>query len=273
VGTLGIGKVAQDEQVTADASKQRKLMEAELQVIETDKQREDREERNARQQRIQEEVTQQKAVFLCKLCNKQYTLVGEWENHLSSYDHHHKARFEEMRQLQNVRKAEEARSKQGKREEKETQRLMDMANKAAAAAEAARAANMAIGAGGGGTAASAVGAPVDANSGSSIDATNSAGSGSLAAAPDRPALTLSFGMSLGGAANDVSHVMRGLCGSYFRTSAGVPECVYPDQPCMLSLVYLRTLPHLVWWFVLLQRKRKPIGFSLSTSGLALKKKK
>jgi hypothetical protein len=30
------------------------------------------------------------SVFKCELCNKQYKTVKEHEQHLSSYDHHHK---------------------------------------------------------------------------------------------------------------------------------------------------------------------------------------
>ena len=35
--------------------------------------------------------------FYCEICDKQYRTVGEMSNHLSSYDHHHKKRFDEMK--------------------------------------------------------------------------------------------------------------------------------------------------------------------------------
>lgn len=37
-------------------------------------------------------------VFLCELCNKQYTKLREWDNHLSSYDHHHRKRLKELKE-------------------------------------------------------------------------------------------------------------------------------------------------------------------------------
>lgn len=38
--------------------------------------------------------------FFCELCVKQYSTVTEFAHHLSSYDHHHKKRFSEMKRLQ-----------------------------------------------------------------------------------------------------------------------------------------------------------------------------
>jgi len=45
---------------------------------------------HAKETRIKEEVKQMTSVFKCELCNKQYKTVKEHEQHLSSYDHHHK---------------------------------------------------------------------------------------------------------------------------------------------------------------------------------------
>ncbi|ODQ52541.1 hypothetical protein SAICODRAFT_71726 [Saitoella complicata NRRL Y-17804] len=38
--------------------------------------------------------------FYCELCDKGYSRISEYEAHLSSYDHGHRARFREMRALQ-----------------------------------------------------------------------------------------------------------------------------------------------------------------------------
>lgn len=46
---------------------------------------------------------QETSVFFCDWCNKQYVKITEWENHLSSYDHHHTKRFREMQVEQRAR--------------------------------------------------------------------------------------------------------------------------------------------------------------------------
>ena len=50
----------------------------------------DRQEIVEKQTAIREDVREMNNVFLCELCNKQYTNIKQYENHLSSYDHHHK---------------------------------------------------------------------------------------------------------------------------------------------------------------------------------------
>ena len=50
----------------------------------------------ARQEGINAALKKETSVFFCDCCNKQYVKITEWENHLSSYDHHHKKRFKEM---------------------------------------------------------------------------------------------------------------------------------------------------------------------------------
>uniref|UniRef100_A0A7C9DHB1 C2H2-type domain-containing protein n=1 Tax=Opuntia streptacantha TaxID=393608 RepID=A0A7C9DHB1_OPUST len=49
--------------------------------------------------KIQTEVKEIRKVFFCELCNKQYKLAMEFEAHLSSYDHNHRQRFKEMREM------------------------------------------------------------------------------------------------------------------------------------------------------------------------------
>ena len=39
---------------------------------------------------IKDELKKANEVFYCDVCDKQYTRLPEWENHLSSYDHHHR---------------------------------------------------------------------------------------------------------------------------------------------------------------------------------------
>jgi hypothetical protein len=41
-------------------------------------------------EKIKEEVTEINKVFYCDICSKQYTQALQYDQHLSSYDHHHK---------------------------------------------------------------------------------------------------------------------------------------------------------------------------------------
>jgi hypothetical protein len=52
------------------------------------------------EQKVKEEVTELKRTFYCDVCHKQYEKAMEFEQHLSSYDHHHKKRLQEMRKIE-----------------------------------------------------------------------------------------------------------------------------------------------------------------------------
>jgi hypothetical protein len=41
-------------------------------------------------EKIKEDVTEMNKVFYCDICSKQYTQALQFDQHLSSYDHHHK---------------------------------------------------------------------------------------------------------------------------------------------------------------------------------------
>ncbi|KAG5519200.1 hypothetical protein PMAC_002288 [Pneumocystis sp. 'macacae'] len=57
--------------------------------------------------------------FFCKLCDKGYSRISEYENHLSSYEHNHRKaylnRFREMKEMQRVSSNFEKQRKQGQR--------------------------------------------------------------------------------------------------------------------------------------------------------------
>jgi len=130
IGTLGLGKADEYDSLSEEATKQRKLLDTEVQAIETFEMALAREEKAHKEAKLQQLIAETNSVFYCKLCNKQYTIVSDYEAHLNSYDHHHKARFTEMKQLQNAFKADERQRKELKREEKEMARLMALAAKA-----------------------------------------------------------------------------------------------------------------------------------------------
>ena len=95
-GFLGLGKWTEDEANATAATEHRKAMTSELIAFEDEAAREAREAEVAKQQSIADAVSQQTSSFYCDICDKQYVKVTEYENHLSSYDHHHKKRFREM---------------------------------------------------------------------------------------------------------------------------------------------------------------------------------
>uniref|UniRef100_A0A803KN72 G-patch domain-containing protein n=1 Tax=Chenopodium quinoa TaxID=63459 RepID=A0A803KN72_CHEQI len=94
---LGIGKQEEDDYFTAEENIQRKKLE--IEVEETEEVARKREVLAEREQKIQTEVKEIHKVFFCDLCNKQYKLAMEFEAHLSSYDHNHRKRFKEMREM------------------------------------------------------------------------------------------------------------------------------------------------------------------------------
>jgi len=71
-----------------------------------------------------EAAKQALASFYCELCDKKYARASQFEGHLSSYDHQHKKRFKEMREMQRD-PSDAARRKERERirEEKELNRI------------------------------------------------------------------------------------------------------------------------------------------------------
>jgi len=79
-----------------------------------------------REQKIQIEVKEIRKVFFCDLCNKQYKLAMEFETHLSSYDHNHRKRFKEMREMQSTGSRDDRQKRELIRQEKEMAKFTQM---------------------------------------------------------------------------------------------------------------------------------------------------
>ena len=56
-------------------------------------------------------------------CEKQYKSIAELEEHLSSYDHHHKKRLKEMRQAELARTRDKRGRKEARKAAKDQERL------------------------------------------------------------------------------------------------------------------------------------------------------
>jgi len=132
--TIGLGKDSEYATAAKEATEARREMLSERIDRESVEERQQREAAHARQECIRSAREAEIQCFYCDVCDKQYVKVTEYENHLSSYDHHHKKRFKEMRE------AEKARAKANKGNAKPKKAKLDPAMVAAQQAAAAAAA-------------------------------------------------------------------------------------------------------------------------------------
>ncbi|KAI8879396.1 G-patch-domain-containing protein [Backusella circina FSU 941] len=128
--SLGVGKAEELMSNHISSTAKRKAMEMEKQLDESLQQKEQRETMVEKNQAIAKELEEVKRAFYCELCDKQYKKISEYEQHLQSYDHHHKKRFKDMKEStrqssanQNEREKKLAREK--KREERELKRMQE----------------------------------------------------------------------------------------------------------------------------------------------------
>ena len=104
IGSMGLGKATQYDEVAVEVTAERVLLESEKQAGETEQERMKRETKVKKVEEIKASVAKQNETFFCGVCSKQYALVADYEEHLSSYDHHHTKRLAEMRQADMRRK-------------------------------------------------------------------------------------------------------------------------------------------------------------------------
>ena len=126
LGYLGVGKLEEDNQYTENVKRKQLESERELDEAQIKK----KEEHNEKAKIIKDEIKEINKVFFCELCKKQYTRATEYETHLDSYEHNHKKRLTELKQLDKQRSANTT-SKSNKID-KELERAMQLANQAKA---------------------------------------------------------------------------------------------------------------------------------------------
>lgn len=134
IGTLGVGALQQDEYYINPENIHRRKLESEVEETEEVKQK--RQAQADHEEKKQSELAQINKVFYCELCDKQYHKATEWDIHLSSYDHHHKKRFQEMKKSLNSLSKSDREKKQKAREEKELKQLELQRQRALAATTA-----------------------------------------------------------------------------------------------------------------------------------------
>ncbi|KAL2536906.1 G-patch domain-containing protein [Forsythia ovata] len=123
---LGLGKQEEDDYFTAEENIQRRKLE--IEVEETEELARKREVIAEREQKIQSEVKEIRKVFHCELCNKQYKLAIEFEAHLSSYDHNHRKRFKQMREMHGSSSRDDRQKREQQRQEREMAKFAQMAD-------------------------------------------------------------------------------------------------------------------------------------------------
>lgn len=128
----GIGKTSQDTRTIASSTANRRLLDSEKQLNETEAERLDRLALLGRKQAQKEDVIQALKTYRCELCQKQYDRPSTFEAHLNSYDHHHKKRFMEMKASQKGKieatgALEKKREREKKRESKEMAKMAEAA--------------------------------------------------------------------------------------------------------------------------------------------------
>jgi len=123
----GIGCKESEDAQALSATVKRKTMEVEKLAIETEEERTERERKIRKQDDIRQNINEFTAAFYCALCDKQYKKISEWQSHLSSYDHNHKKRFQELKKIAKMTMDDRAREREEKRREKELQQQVQAA--------------------------------------------------------------------------------------------------------------------------------------------------
>lgn len=83
----GLGKQEEYDTAATEATRERKKLDVE--VEETAELKKHRQEKHEKAEQLKEDIKAMNRSFYCETCDKQYVNVGEWSNHMSSYDHHH----------------------------------------------------------------------------------------------------------------------------------------------------------------------------------------
>ncbi|KAH7345180.1 hypothetical protein B0J17DRAFT_638705 [Rhizoctonia solani] len=123
---LGLGRSSHDERIIESTVSQRRELDSERMVKETEEQRKAREEAVAAMEHIKTEVKDTLRSFFCVDCEKQYSNVAQYDEHLRSYAHTHVVRMKEQQATARQRQSGESaarKAKEKKREEKEMKRM------------------------------------------------------------------------------------------------------------------------------------------------------
>ncbi|KAJ1311630.1 hypothetical protein OPQ81_010106 [Rhizoctonia solani] len=123
---LGLGRSSYDERIIESTVSQRRELDSERMIKETEEQRRVREEAVAAKEQIKSEVKDALRSFFCTDCEKQYSNVAQYDEHVRSYAHTHVVRMKEQQAAARQRQSGESaarKAKEKKREEKEMRKM------------------------------------------------------------------------------------------------------------------------------------------------------
>ncbi|CAE6524440.1 unnamed protein product [Rhizoctonia solani] len=123
---LGLGRSSHDDRIIESTVSQRRELDSERMIKETEEQRRAREEAVATKEQIKTEVKDTLRSFFCADCDKQYSNVAQYDEHLRSYAHTHVVRMKEQQATARQRQSGESaarKAKEKKREEKEMRKM------------------------------------------------------------------------------------------------------------------------------------------------------
>jgi len=95
---LGLGRREEETRFTAPELVTRQLLACEAQACESDAERERRLAKAALQKAVAAHTALVREDYYCALCEKGYRTQPEHDIHMSSYDHHHRKRLQELRE-------------------------------------------------------------------------------------------------------------------------------------------------------------------------------
>lgn len=128
--TVGLGKPTEEFEIGSVAGQQRMLNSVRI-ANESNEETELRLAKVAKEESIKKEVEEMNKSFYCEICDKGYTKISEYENHLSSYEHNHAKRWKELKAQEREQKKKSglgpSKIKEKKRDEKELMRIMQAA--------------------------------------------------------------------------------------------------------------------------------------------------
>ncbi|GLC58793.1 hypothetical protein PLESTB_001401700 [Pleodorina starrii] len=120
---LGLGKQEEDDSHTAEATAARRRLEIEVAAQEDEEAARRREAVAEVLQKRAEDVKEMLQTFYCEVCDKQYNSAKQLEEHLSSYDHHHRKRLAETKAAMAERNRGERQRREQRVADKELARL------------------------------------------------------------------------------------------------------------------------------------------------------
>ncbi|KZW01928.1 hypothetical protein EXIGLDRAFT_744417 [Exidia glandulosa HHB12029] len=126
--STGIGKAAMDARVIEATVAQRRDLNSERLLKESEDQRKTREVTVAQKQTIKTELAQTLRPFYCEVCDKQYNNIAQYDEHCNSYAHAHKQRAKDVQDAERAKRAQTGevdarKEKERKREEKELRKM------------------------------------------------------------------------------------------------------------------------------------------------------